>query len=102
MSKHFNYQLHVDGVPQDHMVRMTPAEAEHTNETMARFGKCYHVTGEPPRSTPFGVVNVDGTRQHFEGFAAFNRHLRNGGMAEDRRRAVAYINSLVKPVRRAA
>ncbi len=100
MSKHFNYQLHINGQPQAHYARMTPAEADRANETQARYGMAWE-NPQPVQSTPFGVANVDGTRERYPSFAAFNQHLRNGGMAADRRRAVAYIKSQTT-VRRAA
>jgi hypothetical protein len=102
MRKERTYQLHIDGQPQEHRARMTDAEAERTNETLARFGNRYHATGEPLGRTRFTVRNLDGTRQEFSGFAAYNAFLRNGGMDAYRRRSVEYKSTIDKPVRRVA
>jgi len=97
---HFNYQLHRDGVPQEHYARMTPAEADRTNETQAPYGMTWE-NPQPLRSTAFDVQSVNGTRQTFASFAAFNAHLEAGGMAEGRKQSVQYINSQ-STLRRAA
>lgn len=102
MRREHTYQLHVDGQPTAHRVRMTPAEAERTNETLAEYGKQYHATDEPLMGTTFTVLNLDGTRQEFAGFAAYNAHLESGGMAAYRRRSVEYKSTIDKPVREAA
>lgn len=100
--KYLQYQLHIDGTPTPHRVRMTDAEAERTNETFARFGKQYHATDEPLGRTPFTVLNLDGTRQEFSGFAAYNAFLAAGGLDAYRRRCVEYRSTIDKPVRRVA
>jgi len=105
MSKTQTYRLYIHGEPQPDYAPFTARGAKLANEVNNQPGNWqgYEWRREDRKHTrQFDVQSVNGTRQTFASFAAFNAHLEAGGLADGRRQSVEYINSQSKPVRLAA
>ena len=105
MSKTQTYRLYINGVPQPDYAQFTSASAKTTNEVNRQPG---HWQGyewrreDRKKTTPFDVIQVDGIRKSYPGFAAYHEHLATGGMDEYRMRSAEYLSQANQPVRRAA